>query len=54
MGREIKGQNEGVIGNRLEREKCVSLQILHVRAKLEMAAVTKQECGGLFPLNVSS
>lgn len=54
MGREIKGQNEGVIGNRLEREKCVSLQILHVRAELEMAAVTKQECGGWFPLNVSS
>lgn len=54
MGEKIKGQNEGIIGSRLEREKLVSLQILHVRAELGTAAVTEQECGGLFPLNAIS
>ena len=54
MGGKIKGQNEGIIGSRLEREKPVSLQILHVRAELGTAAVTEQECGGLFPLNATS
>lgn len=53
---KIKGQNEGINGSELERERGrpVSLQILHVRAELGTAAVTEQECGGLFPLNATS
>jgi len=46
--------NEGFVGGRLEKEKPVSLQVPHVRAGLGTAAVTKQECRGLFPLNATN
>lgn len=45
---------KAIVGGRLKKQKPDSLQVPHVRVGLGTAAVTKQECGGLFPLNATN